>query len=59
MDHRFNRSRFNTARAQSRHSGHARDEVDIETVESDLVTTVRNTMHPAHVSLWLHPGAKL
>jgi hypothetical protein len=27
--------------------------------DMDLVTMVRNTMHPEHVSLWLHPGAEL
>jgi len=59
VDHRFNRSRYDAARAIETFGARLRDEVDIETVESNLVTTVRNTMHPAHVSLWLHPGAKL
>jgi hypothetical protein len=59
VDHRFNRSRYDAARAIETFGARLRNEVDIETVESDLVTTVRNTMHPAHVSLWLHPGAKL
>ena len=59
VDHHFNRSRYDAARAIETFGARLRDEVDIETVESDLVTTVRITMHPAHVSLWLHPGAKL
>jgi hypothetical protein len=59
VDHRFNRSRYDAAGAIETFGARLRDEVDIETVESDLVTTVRNTINPAHVSLWLHPGAKL
>jgi len=59
VDHRFNRSRYDAARAIDTFGARLRNEVDIESVESDLVTTVRNTMHPAHVSLWLRPGAKV
>ena len=59
VDQRFNRSSYDAARAIETFGTRLRHEVDIETVESDLVTTVRNTMHPAHVSLWLRPGAKV
>jgi hypothetical protein len=58
VDHRFNRSRYDATRAIETFGARLRNEVDIETVESDLVTTVRNTMHPAHVSLWLRRGAR-
>jgi hypothetical protein len=52
-DRRFDRSRFDAARALDAFTEDLRDEVDLDDLKADLISAVRQTMSPAHASLWL------
>jgi hypothetical protein len=56
MDHRFNRSRYDAERVIAEFGGRLRSEVQLESINRDLVHVVRSTIHPDHVSLWFREG---
>jgi hypothetical protein len=57
VDRRFNRRRYNTAQTIQAFSTHLRDQVDLDTLSSELLAVVDQTMEPTRVSLWLRPSA--
>jgi hypothetical protein len=57
VDRRFNRRKYDATLTIERFSGRLRDQVDLDTLSSELLAVVDRTVQPAGVWLWLRPGS--
>ncbi|HEV3464708.1 MAG TPA: hypothetical protein VHS79_04020 [Actinomycetes bacterium] len=57
VDRRFDRRRYDGARTVAAFSARMRDELDLDTLSSELLAVVDRTVQPSGMSLWLRPGS--
>lgn len=55
VDRRFNRARYDVARAVDSYRGRLRDELDLEAIAVGLLETAQSTLEPSTAAVWFQP----
>jgi hypothetical protein len=56
VDRRFNRRRYDAAKTIEAYSARLRDQIDLNTLSTELLAIVHQTTEPTQASLWLRPS---
>jgi hypothetical protein len=58
IDRRFYRRKYDAAKTMAAFSASLGQEMDLDQVRAQVLAVVRETLQPAHASLWLRPSAR-